>query len=186
MITKIQNTPNTYRNTKSKTNSFKGAIPAKLVKDNFCTRFSVNFAEHGGEKISNIINSVGKIAVAPLIIAFNPFSKESNETKKYSACKQPMEGLLNLGIALTLLSQTDKYVENLSKKGKLADNLNVKGLSGEALEIAEKRLGIFKDRVGLLASIVAIPVTTAVINWAYPKVMAKFFPQKNETERGGK
>jgi hypothetical protein len=39
------------------------------------------FSSQGGEKIANYINAAGKFAIAPMMIMFNPFSKESKENK---------------------------------------------------------------------------------------------------------
>ena len=48
------------------------------------------FSSQGGEKIAKYINVGGKFAIAPLVIMYNPFTKESKENKKSPGIKQPV------------------------------------------------------------------------------------------------
>ncbi|OGI03799.1 MAG: hypothetical protein A2Y25_07245 [Candidatus Melainabacteria bacterium GWF2_37_15] len=153
-------------------------ISNQIANKSGLVKFSVRFAEAGGEKVANIVNAAGKFAIAPLVIAFNPLSKENKETRVYSAWKQPIEAVLTIAIQLLALNQIDKYVDKLSLEGKLADDFNLKGVSkGPNLELIQKKLGVFKDRIGILAALAAIPVVTSITNWAYPKAMKKIMPQ---------
>ncbi len=159
----------------------KADIIDNLAGESWIAKFSYKFAKAGGEKVANMVNAGGKMAIAPLIIALNPFSKEEKETKVYSACKHPIEAVLTIAIQILALNKVGKYIDNLSMQGKLAKNFNLKDVpNGPELDLISKRLGVFKDRVGIGVALAAIPVVTSITNWAYPKIMKKIMPKKND------
>lgn len=155
----------------------------ELAKENRLTKFSVKFAQIGGEEVANMVNAGSKFAIAPLVIAFNPFSKEKKETRVYSAWKQPIEAALTIAIQLIALDKIGNYIDKLSKQGKLAKDFNLKKAVDP--DLVTRKLGVFKDRVGIAAALAAIPLVTSITNWAYPKFMEKFKPQKYKIDLGG-
>ncbi len=177
IVNKITSLKTSNSTTKSRDTSFTGNIDlAKTVSgESNLVKFSVGFAKAGGEKVANMVNAFGKMLIAPFIIAFNPISKEDKDTKIYSAWKQPIEAALTITIQLLALNKVGKYIDTLSKEGKLAQGFNVKDVAkGPQFDIVEEKLGVFKDRVGILVAIAAIPIVTSITNWAYPKIMKSF------------
>lgn len=158
----------------------------ELADESLLTKFSVKFAEIGGEKVANIVNAGSKFAIAPFVIAFNPFSKEEKETRVYSAWKQPIEAVLTISIQLLALDKLGNYIDKLSNKGKLGKGFNLKNLTKQAdIDLVNRRLDVFKDRVGIAAALAAIPIVTSITNWAYPKFMEKVKPQNYKIDLGG-
>ena len=76
-----------------------------------------------GEAGGIIINALGTGLVAPIFIAFNPLSDKDEETKKYTALRQPVSAVLAILIQLGLTKPLDILYDNLSNKGKLGDHL---------------------------------------------------------------
>lgn len=80
--------------------------------------------ENVGEATSIAIDILGKAVLVPLVIMFNPFSKksQSKEDKKYSAIKNPIAALIQLGLEVPIFYYTSNGIRNLANKG-LLDNL---------------------------------------------------------------
>ncbi len=83
----------------------------KELKDNL-NPFSKGFInvskflnEHSGEIQNQAINAAFTTTLAPVMIAFNPFSKSDDKTKKYSALRQPISAGIAIsgGLAMTML-----------------------------------------------------------------------------------
>ena len=68
--------------------------------------------KNDGEILNTIVTGVGTAFVAPIFIAFNPFSKEDKETKVYSAWRQPISAVL---AALMQIVTNVKYNQHLDK-----------------------------------------------------------------------
>jgi len=77
--------------------------------------------KHNGEIAKNIVIAIGTAFVAPIFIAFNPFSKEDKETKIYSAWRQPLSAVLSLGAAIGANMQFNRLSEKAASIGKLGD-----------------------------------------------------------------
>lgn len=154
--------------------------------ESWYVRTSAWFARMGGERFANLVNAGGKFAIAPLLIAFNPFSEEDKETRIYSAWKQPIEAVLTITAQLAALSQIDNYLDKLSIQGKLAKDYNIKNLTvgTENFNFTNKKLGVLKDRISILAALAAVPVITTITNWAYPRVMKKILPEAYAKKKG--
>lgn len=181
--------PITYKQNKLQRQNlpFKGLVSKelmkKLTKEPWYIRSSVKFSQVGGENFANIVNSAGKFAIAPLVIAFNPLSKEKKETKVYSAWKQPIEAVITLASQIIALVAFDKYVDKLAYAGKLAQQFNLNKVTDkQVLKLTKEKLGIFKDRLGFAISLLLIPLTTAASNWIYPKIMKKILPQGDKKQ----
>jgi hypothetical protein len=135
----------------------------------------------GGEIESVILNGLGKVLIAPLVIAFNPFSDENKETKTYSAWKQPIEGLAAIAAQLTVNIQANKFIDKIAKSGELkkfdiSENaLNT--ITREQQKLKFKSLNIFKARVGFALALISIPLTCSFVSWVFPKFMKTAFPE---------
>ncbi|EKE04392.1 MAG: hypothetical protein ACD_20C00084G0012 [uncultured bacterium] len=166
---------------------FKGNIACALTKqlatEPWYVKSAVKFSEVGGEKLSITVNSLGKFAIAPLVIAFNPFSSEEKDNRAYSAWKQPIEAVLTFVTQIGLVAKTSQIIDKLAKTGQLGSNFNIsKNQTKQALKMAEKRLDVLKDRVSLGLTLASLPFIISAVNWIYPKFMAKFFPNLSKTK----
>ncbi len=74
-----------------------------------------------GEIGSIILTAIGTGAVAPIFIAYNPLSKTDEDTKKYTAMRQPVSAALAILIQVGLSTPIAKFVEKLANKGLLGD-----------------------------------------------------------------
>lgn len=145
------------------------------------------FSSQGGEKIANYINAGGKFAIAPLVILYNPFTKESKENKKWAAIKQPVEAVITIAAQLASLGLLFKGIDKLAAKGKIKFKLvedakktgeipkqileAAKGDKAKALEeLSKDCLDIFKDRVGTVLTIALYVPVLALSNRIFPKV----------------
>lgn len=145
------------------------------------------FSSQGGEKIANYINAGGKFAIAPLVIMYNPFTKESKENKKWAAIKQPVEAVITIAAQLASLGLLFKGIDKLAAKGKIKFKLvedakktgeipkqileTAKGDKAKALEeLSKDCLDIFKDRVGTILTIALYVPVLALSNRIFPKV----------------
>ena len=128
------------------------------------------FSSQGGEKIANYINAGGKFAIAPLMILYNPFSKESKENKKWAAIKQPVEAVVTIAAQLAAIGMLFKGIDKLAAKGKikfgLVEEAKKSGIIPKQIlddaggdkekaikELYKSCLDIFKDRVGTVLTI---------------------------------
>lgn len=127
---------NSLKNSKTRQNPSFGAesfnIPkgAKDILTRACAptkswiRQKLNFglnklAETKGEIQSQIINAVFTSTLAPMFIAFNPFSKTDHKTKVYTAWRQPISAIIAIigGVGMTM--QIDKYWNMKASEGSL-------------------------------------------------------------------
>lgn len=156
------------------------------------------FSSQGGEKIANYINAGGKFAIAPLVIMYNPFTKESKENKKWAAIKQPVEAVVTIAAQIAALGLLFKGIDRLAAKGKIkfrlveeakktgdipkqilesVQNDKVKALA----ELSQNCLDIFKDRVGTVLTIGLYVPILALSNRIFPKV-ADMLVKDNDNE----
>jgi len=78
--------------------------------------------KHSGEVFNILITAVGTAFVAPFFIAYNPLSKTDEDTKKYSAMRQPVSAVLAVATQAGLVIPWNKLCRYLSNNGKLGDN----------------------------------------------------------------
>lgn len=65
-----------------------------------------------GEALNIIVTAVGTAIICPLFIAFNPFSKEDDKTKQYSAWRQPISAVIALATQLTITKWFNDWFAN--------------------------------------------------------------------------
>ncbi len=76
-----------------------------------------------GEVGGILITAIGTGIVAPIFIAFNPLSDKDENTKKYTAMRQPVSAVLAILIQLGLLKPLESIYDTLSNKGKLGKSV---------------------------------------------------------------
>jgi len=107
-----------------------------------------------GETGGIIINALGTGLVAPIFIAFNPLSKADEDTKKYTAMRQPVSAALAILIQAGLTKPLSDFYDYLSNTGKLGKSvwLNQQKLNSEGfLKRKMKNLDLQKEALGGLA-----------------------------------
>lgn len=70
-----------------------------------------------GEKQTQLINAFFTTTLAPLMIAYNPFVKQDEKTKKYTALRQPISAGIALAVTLPLTVKLDRFMDNLYHNG---------------------------------------------------------------------
>ena len=65
-------------------------------------RFFNYVGANQGEALNILVTAVGTAIICPLFIAFNPFSKEDEKTKQYSAWRQPISAIIAVVTQLTI------------------------------------------------------------------------------------
>lgn len=91
-----------------------------------------------------IVNALGTGLVAPIFIAYNPLAKTDENTKKYTALRQPVSAVIAVGVQVGVVKQLNKFLEMLANTGKLGKSiwLNSEKLQQESyIERRMKKLG---------------------------------------------
>lgn len=90
-------------------------VPSKFRKtfNKACTFLN----DHDSEIQNQVINAIFTTTLAPIMIAWNPFSKSDEKTKKYTALRQP----ISAGIAITggylMTKSLDDYLNYIHSEG---------------------------------------------------------------------
>ena len=66
---------------------------------------------NNGENLNNVVTAIGTSAVAPIFIRYNPLSHEDNKTKAYTAWRQPISAVINLGVQLLVMSKYNDMLD---------------------------------------------------------------------------
>lgn len=73
-----------------------------------------------GEVPNIIINAIGTGLVAPIFIKYNPLSKADDDTRTYSALRQPVSAVLAVITQAGLVIPFNNLIDNQTNKGKFA------------------------------------------------------------------
>lgn len=118
-----------YANRALNTN-FTGGIPqADLVKDiqqlmPKTIKATNRLADSMGEIQNIIINAVGTGLVAPIFIKYNPLSKTDEDTRTYSAWRQPLSAVLAIATQASMVAPFNNLINWMANTGKLPDPYN--------------------------------------------------------------
>ncbi len=82
-------------------------------------KFITKLGKNNGEILNTIVTAIGTAFVAPVFIAFNPFSKEDKETKTYSALRQPISAVLALAMQIGVNSKFNQALDRYASTGQL-------------------------------------------------------------------
>lgn len=74
-------------------------------------------ADSKGEIQAQLINALFTTTLAPLMIAFNPFSKTDENTKKYTALRQPISAAIALSGGLAMTLGINRYMSTIYNEG---------------------------------------------------------------------
>ncbi len=165
--------------TKNNNNVAFGADFTKIIKHlknknsymSLRSKFFYMCSRCGGELETILFNGAGKAFIAPLIIVFNPLSKEKKENKSYMAWKQPISAVVNLGAQLLILSSINKNFNKLASRGALGDLYSLKTTDQKLFDQNTKRLNILKGRISFVAAMVSMPIVCGITNWLHPRVI---------------
>lgn len=83
-------------------------------------------AKHDTELGKQGINAIFTATLAPIMIAFNPFSKMDDKTKQYTALRQPLSVITSLAGAVPLTVIIDNYISKLGSEGYLKGTLDIR------------------------------------------------------------
>ena len=83
--------------------------------------------KNGDENFNILVNAVGTAAVAPFFIAYNPLSKTDENTKKYSALRQPVSAILAVVTQCGLVIPWNRGIDYLTNNGKLGQHFSLEG-----------------------------------------------------------
>ena len=67
---------------------------------------------NSGETLNNLVTAIGTAGVAPIFIAFNPFSKEDIKSKEYTALRQPISAGITLATQLFVMKNYNKWIDS--------------------------------------------------------------------------
>lgn len=125
-VTKGLQPPNTY----SENQNFTGGIPqADLVKDiqklmPRTIRVTNKLADNMGEIQNILINAAGTGLIAPIFIKYNPLSKTDEDTRTYSAWRQPLSAVLAVATQVSMVAPFNNLIKWMSNVGKLPEPYN--------------------------------------------------------------
>ena len=89
--------------------------PVKKVIHNI----SMKLDETSGEVQTQVVNAIFTTTLAPLMIAYNPFSKGDEDTKKYSAMRQPISAGIAITAGFGMTAAINKFMSTLGSEGHL-------------------------------------------------------------------
>ncbi|EKE02648.1 MAG: hypothetical protein ACD_20C00350G0026 [uncultured bacterium] len=162
--------------------SFGMNIPQQFIQSQplrkTALRALASISNVSGEKTNIIIDSFGKLLIAPAVIFFNPFLRTSEENKKFTAGKQVVSAAFTIVSQLGINVTAEKLLTKLAKANKLGPAFNLNTQSQEALKLSQKRLKLLNDKVGLLVTLAVIPLIVKATNWVYPRIMKKLLSNK--------
>lgn len=82
--------------------------------------FSKLFNEHDSEIQNQLINAAFTTTLAPAFIAWNPFSKQDDKTKQYTALRQPISAIIAIAGGVTLTDVFNRYMSKIGSDGDIA------------------------------------------------------------------
>lgn len=74
-------------------------------------------ADTKGEAQSQLINAAFTTTLAPIMIAYNPFSQQDKKTKEYTALRQPISAGIALSVILPMTWAINNFMDNLYNQG---------------------------------------------------------------------
>lgn len=133
-MSKIQNVQPTYQpNVKQKSTnfaqnpSFGGGFDADQTKKivdvmekkivGRVGRFGGFLAKNDSEIEKQLINAVFTATLAPIVIGWNPFSRQDEKTKKYMALRQPISAVIAIAGGISLTKPIDDWLAQMGSTG---------------------------------------------------------------------
>lgn len=128
---------NTSTGTIKANQSFKGtATPKEVSKElkglmPWGVRFVCKLAEGMGEVQNICINALGTGLVAPVFIKYNPLSKADEDTRTYSAWRQPISAVLAVATQAGMVAPFNSVISNMAYTGEYPEEYNMSNLKDE-------------------------------------------------------
>lgn len=94
---------------------------AKEVKLGGLVDFLEGIKNHG-EIANTLTTALGTAFVAPIFIAFNPFSKEDKDTKTYSAMRQPISAVITVVFQVLVNNKFNHWIERMASTANESKN----------------------------------------------------------------
>lgn len=88
-------------------------------------KFMLKVKEWTGEVQNIIINSIGTGLIAPIFIKYNPLSDTDEDTRTYSAWRQPVSAVLAILTQVGATMPFNNKVKNMAHQGKLGQDYNM-------------------------------------------------------------
>ena len=107
------------------------------------------FSKFTGEIPNIIINALGTGLVAPIFIKYNFLSKTDDDTRTYSAWRQPISAILSVATSVAVVLPFNKLIDNMTKNGHFT---NLKESMNENKVIASSNFNKPSEKVEDLAS----------------------------------
>jgi hypothetical protein len=96
------------------TNATENNIKSKIP---FINWISQKLAKYEGEVQNQVINAIFTTTLAPAFIAWNPFSKQDENTKKYTALRQPISAAIAIAGGLPMTNLINSYMNKMGSEG---------------------------------------------------------------------
>ena len=129
-VQKINNSVYPVQNTSAPAFRAKGLDPEiikALDKNNKgWAKFLTYAGEHQGEMLNILVTAFGTAIVCPLFIRYNPFSKEDEKTRAYSAWRQPISAVIAVAAQLGITKQFDNYLATMASTSDKDGNAHYK------------------------------------------------------------
>ncbi len=131
--------------------AFKGKFTAGEVAEKLDSympssiKFMKKLSDGLGEVQNTVINAVGTALIAPIFIKYNFLSETDEDTRTYSAWRQPISAAITVGTQCAVVIPFNKVVAEIANKGVLADDYNQTAFQTEAhikKEIKKQNPGI--------------------------------------------
>lgn len=128
---------NTSTGTIKANQSFKGtATPKEVSKElkglmPWGVRFVCKLADSMGEVQNICINALGTGLVAPVFIKYNPLSKADEDTRTYSAWRQPISAVLAVATQAGMVAPFNSVINNMAYSGEYGEEYNLSNLKDE-------------------------------------------------------
>ena len=142
-MSRIQSVNQNYQQTRTKFNglktnyassqNFSGGNPAELSdsaktvydacekkilgKKFGLTWIGEQLAIHDSEIEKQLINALFTATLAPIVIGWNPFSKQDDKTKKYMALRQPISAVVAIAGGVALTKPIDDWLAKIGSEG---------------------------------------------------------------------
>jgi hypothetical protein len=109
-------------------------------------RLSKTFSaeKYKGDIANVIITGLGTGIVAPLMIKFNPLSKEDQDTKTYAAWRQPISAVIAVITQVGITKQVGNIIEKMAASGDFGKKMDT-SISDKYLRKAKKYSNISDD-----------------------------------------
>lgn len=88
-------------------------------------KFMLKVKQWVGEVQNIVINSIGTGLIAPIFIKYNPLSKTDEDTRTYSAWRQPVSAVLAILTQVGATIPFNNKVKNMANQGKLGQDYNM-------------------------------------------------------------